>query len=439
MKKFNQSLGSKFTFLILAISIFTISCTKSKVEPTGPVSNVGKAVVVLNDNSGFDSVFNIIADVSGVGALGGDIGLCDFTLESNSNLNYNYFLTIPYQQGNNTNYFRKTFNINSKQDVALPTKAKTNVLQGFYKPYSNVYTYPSVITNSSAGNTTYKVNFDGDILADIPKRDYSAEPDMGFLFPMLNPITVPGGIKKGFFTYGFKPDNSDPYSFNNFKVKEFTDLFPTSASSPKVLASLFDVSIINKGKPTSKTEDYSYSFDLRSDSFFVHSVFDTTFNGFDPSLGFFKKIVAIPVSSGLTNSGCTKIRHYSVDGKIMSMFFQDITTKKCWSFSFDYATHTLTKGLENALLDYSAEGSDIDIDEYGNVYYSGKAGNGTNANGVSIYRKSISGMVTLVGTDNILKYGTIIKLKYLFGKVYFALTGTISGTNIKQLTIIKQK
>ena len=94
--------------------------------------------------------------------------------------------------------------------------------------------------------------------------------------------------------------------------------------------------------------------------------------------------------------------------------------------------------LNQVTLEYSGTGSDIDLDENGNVFYTGYAGNGTNTSGVSIYKKSNSGTPTLVGNDNLLKSGTVVKLRVLMGKVYIAVTAKQSGKEVYQISIIKE-
>jgi hypothetical protein len=80
----------------------------------------------------------------------------------------------------------------------------------------------------------------------------------------------------------------------------------------------------------------------------------------------------------------------------------------------------------------------VDCDEFGNIYYTGIADNGKNNIGVSIYKKDKLGVTTLIGADSFLKFGEIIKLKSLYGKVYFALKGKITGSVKSQISIIKQ-
>lgn len=426
--------------------VFIGACQKTEENPADVnASNGQTAAYVLNNNSGFDTVLNITKNLQGIGTAIGIIGLVDFTAESNTNLNYVYYTTFQSQQSNLFSYYRKSFNIASNQSVALPTGAdKSNQAGGysFFRPYSNFFNYCLLSSNTTAGNTVFTASFKGDVSADFPKRNtIIGEPDMGFLYPMLNSERFPGNpnydLRQGFLTVGALTQPNS-YTFKVCNPKLFSYQFTTNPAVPKIVANFFDISIINKGLSQSKYQDISYSFDLRSDSIFAHHIFDTTISGFEAQ-GIIR-IAGLSVDAGLSNSGnIKKIRHYSPDGKIFGMFFQDLSTKRCWTFSFDYTTHTFSKGIQNAILDYSSDGSDIDIDEFGNIYYSGIASNGSNPNGVSIYRKDISGATSLVGSDNFLKFGEIIQLKFLFGKVYLAVTGRISNTYIKQLTFLKQQ
>jgi hypothetical protein len=95
--------------------------------------------------------------------------------------------------------------------------------------------------------------------------------------------------------------------------------------------------------------------------------------------------------------------------------------------------------LDGVILEYGDdEKSDVAYDEQGNLYYTGFEGNGSNKVGISIYKVSTAGH-SLVGTDNFLKVGEVVHLKYLLGKVYITVQGTKTGTSVQQLTILRQK
>ncbi|HLP20315.1 MAG TPA: hypothetical protein VK174_08440 [Chitinophagales bacterium] len=91
------------------------------------------------------------------------------------------------------------------------------------------------------------------------------------------------------------------------------------------------------------------------------------------------------------------------------------------TISYDVASNTFTKVLDNTLLTYSGTGTDFDIDEFGNAYYTGYAGNGSNTAGVSIYKLDNTGN-SLVGMDNFMITGSVELLKHCAGKVYLALS-----------------
>ncbi len=437
--------------LIFSILFILFACKKPKEEPPAATDINQGAVEVRNNNSGYDTIVNILANLKGVGTAIGDMGVLDFTLESNNNFNFVWAQEIFYQQGLNYNATRLSYNINANTYVPLPARATKSVATKssndnknytyFFKPYSNFFNYCEQYSLTSGFNTSVNASFGGDVLASIPKSfDINGEPDMGFLFPMMNTQRFPGNVnydsRKGCATAG-APSTVDLYMFRVCNPYPFFFEYSTNPAIPKIVANFLDVSYINT--PRGQAKSVIYAFDLRSDSLFANFVLDTI-NGSGFPAQYIEQITGIAIGSGLSNSsGIKKVRHYSTDGKIFGMLFQDINTKKCWTYSFDYTTHTFTKGMENASLDYSAAGSDIDVDEYGNVYYSGAAGNGSNASGVSIYKKSISGSSTLIGNDNILKYGEVIQLKFLFGKVYLAVKGSITGTSYKQITFLKQQ
>jgi hypothetical protein len=142
----------------------------------------------------------------------------------------------------------------------------------------------------------------------------------------------------------------------------------------------------------------------------------------------------------LGNAGDYKtIRHYSTDGNILGMMIMKENTKQVWTCSYNFNSKVLTKGLDGVSIEYSGSGADFDIDEIGNVYYTGYAGNGSNTSGVSIYKKAVSGAVNLIGSDNLLKFGEVVKLKVLRGKVYFAVVGKRTGSTNYQVSILKQE
>lgn len=441
-------------FVFFSLLIFS-ACEIPKEEPPAVDPSKHSAVDVRNENSGFDSIVNVLADLAGVGGIGGDIGVYDFTLESNNNFNFVWSSYIPYQQGKIYSSKRLTYNLLSKGYVPLPSRAGTSTdilnlnnqernttYSYFYKPFSNFFTYCKQSEEPNAFGTRRSGSFGCDFSAEIP-ISYSlvGNADMGFLYPMINTkrfyIANDYDHRTGGFTFLGAPQNLDLYLYKSCGPHKYEYSHARNVTDPAIVANLLDISYVNKSR--NQAASSAYTFDLRSDSLFAHLIFDTTY-GNGTEANYIKNITGIAVANGLSNNSIINAkRHYSTDGKIIGMFFRDETTKQVWTYSFDYTTHTFTKGLENATLSYSAEGSDIDFDEFGNVYYTGVAGNGSNSLGVSVYKKDINGSTTIVGSDNFLKYGEIIRLKYLFGKVYLAVKGNITGTTVKQLTFLKQQ
>jgi len=200
-----------------------------------------------------------------------------------------------------------------------------------------------------------------------------------------------------------------------------TYTFTNPSSSQIILGGMFDWKRTTLPVKTN-------AFLLRNDSMIVYNCNTSTIH----------KITGLAVAGLNTSNTVTSFRSYSANGNIVGLVFKETTSNKYWSYSYNFTTQMLTKGVENTSLDYSSAGSDVSCDEFGNIYYSGVAGNGSNANGVSVYKKDALGSVSLVGADGFLKFGTIIKLKYLDGKVYLVVKGTISGTSYKQLTFLRQ-
>jgi hypothetical protein len=437
----------KFKLASYLILLLLFNACEKPVEEELPIIDPTeqKAVYILNENSGFDTVLNEIQDLQGIGTAIGEIGLSDFTVEDNINLNYVYFTTLQSQQSNLYMYNRKTFNMDLNVQSDIPSGA-SNLSGyeggGFFKPYSNYFNFLSLITNTTAGNIVYNGTFKGDVLAEIPTRNtIFGDADMGYLFPMVNSARFPGNpnydYRQGCLTIG-NLFGAPSYINKLCNPKDFAFQYSTNPAIPKVIANFFDISISNQNINQFLYEEISYTFDLRSDSLLIHHIKDTLIDNYNTQK--LLRITGVPVGAGLSNDlNIKKFRHYSEDGKVIGLFFQDLDSRKCWTFSFNYVNHTLTQGLQGEVLDYSTVNSDMDIDEFGNVFYSGIAGNGTNNDGVSIYKKETTGSVSIIGSDNFLKFGEVVKIKHLYGRIYAAVTGRISNTSFKQLTFLKQQ
>jgi hypothetical protein len=145
-----------FGFALLGV----ISCSKKteiiKEEPINPDAVIN----VLKDNSGFDTVFNVVQALGSANSAPPSINIADFTLETNNNFNIVYYTEFPSQQSVLANYIRFSKNLNTQAVISLPQYADN--LKGLspaqiksdglglgiqqFKPYSNYFIY-AVIRN----------------------------------------------------------------------------------------------------------------------------------------------------------------------------------------------------------------------------------------------------------------------------------------------------
>ena len=401
------------TFIVLAAS-----CEKKELQPKPEEPFVQKPADVLNVNSGYTSVYDYIQNVQGAGSAIGNLDLTDFTVESNGILNYVLYSGYQSQQSYLTTNSRVSVNLITKTEVPQPSYTasffssfdKNNQADNvIYKPYSN---YATIIKNA-----TY---CDGDISAIGGTVINFGKTDFDLFYPQFNLGKVNNAMPASQTTYIFTGLQNPPNS-TLFGCSAQTYTFTNPSSNQVILGGVFD------WKRTTAPVKI-HGFVLRNDSMIVYNCNSTAI----------QKIIGVNVNGLSSNDNVTTFRNYSSDGNVVGLVFKETTSNKYWSYSFNFITQVLTKGVENTSLDYSAAGSDVDADEFGNMYYSGVAGNGSNTTGVSIYKKDITGSTTVVGADNFLKFGTITKLKSMFGKVYLVVSGTISGTYYKQITFLKQ-
>ncbi len=415
-------------FCVTMLLLFS-SCKKDLVNPpanNNPIDTL--PVSVLNPNSGYSQFYDDVIPLSEVSGSynSASVGVCDYTIDADGNFNLVYYGEQPTQQDAFKTYYRISKNVASNALVSLPSGAdnlstntqivgnKSYALMQF-RPYTNFFTYVKQEQSTSWPYNSSAL-FDGDIYCSIASSNPIGSVDMGFKYPCMNLGGVAGNNVFGYFTSGvpnptYLLSSSNPYLFT----------FLNNSGNPIGLSFL---------ESKLAGTNSSIAVIVRPDSVIVYSVDNnyqrsgilssvqlTGFNGVD-----------------LYNTA----RHYSTDGSIMGMLIQSKTTGEVWTLSYNFNTQQLSLGLNGVMLDYSGGGSDVDIDEAGNAYYTGYANSGTNTNAVSIYKKDTGGAVVLVGQDNILKYGTVVKLKVLNGKVYAAITGKKTGTSQYQVSIIKQ-
>ena len=410
--------------IIIAIGLLTLflACQTKEVEPEAeePEPFVQQPADVLNANSGYASIYDYVKNVEGVSGLLGHLAVNDFMIENSTSLHYVYNFGMQSQQSYLTTNTRETINLSNKESIVQP--AYTSYFNSYlvninnsaaniiYKSFSN---YANIVTNS------YECN------GDVPSSSIGTTLNFGNLemdlfYPQFNLGKVDNSqatLQETYISRGLQnPPNASLYGCT---AQTYT--FTNPSPSQVILGGMFDWQRTTASVNT-------HGFLLRNDSMIVYNC--NTQN--------IQKITGVSVLGLTTSNNVTTFRKYSLDGTTIGLVFKDINTNTYWSYSYNFTTQIVTKGVENVILDYSSSGSDIDADEFGNIYYSGVAGNGSMTNGVSIYKKEITGSTTVVGNDNFLTFGTISKLKYLYGKVYLVVTGTISGTSYKQITFLKQ-
>lgn len=382
-----------------------------------------EAADILNKNAGFDSVYNYVKNFAKfeIGAMQ------DMTLEANGNLNMVLYTTQPSQQQPIFSKIRLTKNINTNQIVPLPAKASvdfslhpgvtynSNQFQSFakFRPYTNYFVSAEGYATTTAGNKSIGYTISGDYVGSVPKAydvtGVGGVPNMTYTFPTFSN----GVYGRGIFGIGLlNPD----YKFTVMNFYNYEHTFETNLKYVHLEGRF--------------AKGASRVFELKSDSFKVYS-YDIDIA--ERKLIFGEKTDATDATYLLLQT------NYSLDGNTIGFLFTDDKTKSCWSYSYNLTTNTLTQVVKNQTLDYSGTNSDIDVDELGNIYYSGTANNGANAAGISIYKKSATG-TTVVGSDNFLRTGEVVGLRYLLGKVYLAVfTGSGADAQKRQVTIIKEK
>ena len=409
----------------ISLAFVTSSCEKSKTEPEPqpePVKVI-EPVNILNDGSGFSQVYDHVKVLTTATFQQPSFGISDITLESNGNLNMVYYSIFPSQQDQLYTYYRRTKNLNSNTMVAQASQADT--LGGYlrtskmafesFRPYTNFFVHakfePSTGFGSNNGGT-----FGGDLTAGVSSPNPIGTCDLGFRCPVMN-------------SYG---------GFGYFMLDANTPVYKMTCTAKK--GGIGTQSNLNEYMGENVHEVYRgnanpeyYAFGLKKDSLKVFKV------AAEPIVATPTLVASVPVANLTPGySYLRPIRHYNSDGSILALFYKENTSNNVYTFVYNFATNTLTKNLDGVKLEYNGTGTDIDLDESGNVYYTGYASNGSNVNGVSIYKKVGSNAPVLVGADNLMKFGTVEKLKYLMGKVYFVVTGKQTGTSAYQLSVIRQ-
>ncbi|GEM_PF-1233386 len=419
---------------LLAATFFTlIGCEKKPVVNTPQPNTTPEVVPILNEHSGFNQSLDIVVKLTEMNTGSqGALGLYDFTIDNQNHLNICYYDEWQSQQSKIKTGFRKSFDLATRQDLKIEYTTSPSAYDGFkegimqYMPYADKLV---LFFYSDAGSGNYaRAGFSGDMTGDLPfgpgwQGNYSG----GFGFYNAFAAQKTNGGK--FYLSVLMLPNSPVLSSYEYKTPTIDGLLALG------YADYNRHFIANFPEPRYQAgQGQSVNISVCADSVTAYKI-----NNVLSPVKVYTKTGHITTSGFSLTDEYTIARRYNNDGSILSMLVQNKTTRKVWTYTYNFVTDQLKSSLNNIALPYSDLGSDMDLDEEGNVYYSGAAGNGTNSTGVTIYKQSAASN-TIIGADNFLKFGEIVRLKYLNGKVHMVVTGNISGYKAwAQLTLLSQQ
>lgn len=406
---------------LAALTVFTACEKKEEVKPVDPPKTTIGALSVLNANSGYKTLYD---SAFSLGGLYNDnrMGLNDFTLVDGNKLHLAYHTRIATQQSPFYTNYQVVVDINTAQE--LPPASGQSNLTGL-KDLGKFFPYSDILVSIKSGDGSFGINnsiqFGQDISAGVSTPNPPGTGDLGFRYPVCN-----SGAGFGYFsklTSGSTVQRGASFTMFN------------GAIGSQAKLTYYKGGCLHEVYTDGSTTNY-IAIGVAADTVKVFRVDYTSFGTPTTYPVYAEKLInSMPT---MVSEYGTLSRHYSNDGKTLSFLLKETPSNKISTYSYNFETNTLTQHLKQVTLEYSGTESDIDLDENGNVYYTGTAGNGSNTAGVSVYKKSSSGAPSLVGSDNILVSGTVVGLKVLNGKVYCAVTAKQSGKEVYQISIIKQ-
>jgi hypothetical protein len=461
---------SPFLFAFPTFALLAGCSLVAKPAPEPPPVVVPPRVPsdTLVANSGFATIYEEGGSFQGFRGLPGSIEIVAFTLEANQNLNLVTRSSTILSDGNASTprYTATRIATNLQTKVAPPKVTYAPPFQAsgpiaelptdvdnslFFKPYSNFLSIARLGRSEGGGQTLLSFAFTGDKSTTPAITTYNGievigNAEMGYYFPQLSALPPSGRTASiGHFTLGLQDTAIEkaPYAFA--VCRTIRGYLPTTKPEENFLATLFDTRWVAPAAGSPAATPTGYAFVLRAAAL---QVYEMSLNNLprtpDANAQEYVDIKGVPtvelaIDTLPTAASLAAYRHYSADGTTMSMLFN--LQKRYWSFSYNFATKQLTKGLQGAELDYANATTVFDFDEAGAVYYSGTADAGKNATGVSIYKKSATGSSTLVGADNFLRLGKITKLQTMYGKAFAVVTAQIEDpprTRYTQVSIVRE-
>lgn len=432
---------------IILTGLFVFSSCETDVTPPDDVDNTTDPLAVINllhDGAAWETVYDSMMLVpSLVGRENSSTaGISDFTVDSKNRLNLVFWYYWQSQQGGVYTTFRKSIDLETKKPADLgltkyamilynnPISKNPEYYSGgeyyslkmeAFKPYTNYYIngfqyYKNgqkryLMKVQAANNEYVKSNF-----SDFQAGDF----DMAFRNPTVNLSP------RGFFTFGANmADESSNMIATIHTHYYYQEANATHGGLTEPRINGKSVAIEFRENVLEATE-LEQGFGMQPNTEVEWMINRTS-------------VAKLPLTNPLELPIKTH-RHYTVDGNILAFYIYEEKKDKYSTFVYNFSTKQLTKILDNVSIAYgNKDASDVDMDEAGNLYYTGYAKNGSDKTGTSVYKISAGGASSLVGSDGFLKYGTPVKLKYLHGKVYLGVVGTRPETGYRQITVLRQK
>ena len=431
---------------IIVFSVILYSCNTDVTPPEDPNNTSDPMAVVdlLHPNTSWESVYDSMMYVSTLIGTEAFVkaGISDFTVDNNKNNLYLVFWCLSSsQQDALYTCFRKSIDLTTKKPAVLTLNkfAMTQYNKLIDKnPQFSGGEYYSLTMEAFKPYTNYYVN--------------------GFQY-------YKNGLKRYLMKEQAANDEYSKANFSEYQIGDFDMAFrnPTVNLGPRAFfligANMADESQIflgtihkhfyyqeanatHGGLTEPRNEKKSVSIEFRANEIEATEL-ETGFgrqpNEDIPWMVNRTSVAKITLSNALELPLKTQ-RHYSADGNILSFIIYETKKDKYSTFIYDFTTKQLKQNLDNVSITYGEKDkSNVDLDEAGNLYYTGYAKNGTDKTGTSVYKISAGGTHSLVGSDAFLKYGTVEKLKYLHGKVYLGVVGARPETAYRQITILRQK
>jgi len=398
-----------------------LSCTTDKKDDDPYVTPGISALSVLNDGSSYETVYDS-AFINGNNFGPGTIDLDDFTVEDNAVLHLAYYTTQPSQQDPIPINFRFSIDLNSGTELELPPASgqfDAFPISSWGRPKYHFFPYSNTLAGVQITQLNgYMFNYIGstDVKLEFETAGIMGDPDLSYRNFVVNHVSTSyGAFSKA--SLGFEGIGAQ------------YDMFFGTRQEGHSLYCVYKNYLY---------EDEFIAISINTDSVLIDRLIYSQYGS-----GMANPVFTTQRKTQIRHNqpiayGTQVNRHYSQDGSVMTFSVFNENAFIINTYRYDFASNTLTQNLSNIALDGTGIGLDYDLDEEGNVYYTGYAGNGSNTDGVSVYKRTALGK-ELAGSDDFMISGKVVRLKFLNDKVYLAVTASQSQNSIHQISIIRQK